>query len=173
MTNIFPFIFIVIACISLFILIFRFALNQIKHNRRLNSLEIPKPKQKGLRKKLNKQYYKQQRSRYNSLIYALLSIIIVTILMEYSLVVPTQYMWLINIGLLIFIFIFYKSIMDGLNKKQVLYQYAAQDKPSLFSQSEKKYFYETSANISRLILIVKRLGFFILFTAILAVMFSH
>lgn len=93
--------------------------------------------------------------------------------MEYSLVVPTQYMWLVNIGLLIFIFIFYSSIMAGLNKKQVLYQYAAQDKLSLFSQSEKKYFHETSANISRLILLVKRFGFLILFTAILAVIFSH
>lgn len=140
MTNIFSFIFIVIACISPFILIFRFALNQIKHHRRLNNLEISKPNQKRLRKKLNKQYSKQKRSRYNSLIYALLSTIIVIFLMEYSLVVPVQYTWLINIGLLIFIFIFYRSIMAGLNKKQVLYQYAAQDKPSLFSQSEKSIF---------------------------------
>lgn len=90
MTNIFSFIFIVIACISLFILIFRFALNQIKHHRRLNNLEISKPNQKRLRKKLNKQYSKQKRSRYNSLIYALLSTIIVIFLMEYSLVVPVQ-----------------------------------------------------------------------------------
>lgn len=43
-----------IACISLFILIVKFSLNQITHNRRLNSLEISKPKQKSLRKKLNK-----------------------------------------------------------------------------------------------------------------------
>lgn len=101
----FTFIFIRVACISLFILIVKFLLNQINHNKRLNSLKISKPNKKGLRKKLSKQYPKQQRSAYNSLIYTLLSAIMISILMEYPLVVPVHYMWPINIGLLIFIFI--------------------------------------------------------------------
>lgn len=57
------------------------------------------------KKGLRKQYPKQQRSAYNSLIYTLLSAIMISILMEYPLMVPVHYMWPINIGLLIFIFI--------------------------------------------------------------------
>ncbi len=72
------------------------------------------------KKGLRKQYPKQQRSAYNSLIYTLLSAIMISILMEYPLVVPVHYMWPINIGLLIFIFIFYRLIIAILNKKQVL-----------------------------------------------------
>lgn len=90
-----------------------------------------------------------------------------------SIIVSTKYLWFIDIAVIILAYLFYKSAISIFNKKQLLYQYAAQDKPSLFSQSEKRYFYETSSNIFKLTKLFRKWLIIILSMIVIAIIFSH
>lgn len=142
-------------------------------NKILKNKKIPKPNRKSIHKKLNQRFPEQQHSRHRSLIYTAFSVTILIFLLEYSLRIPTKLLWIFDILLLLTGYMFYSCGIAVCKKKQVLYQYAAQDQTSLFSENEKKYFDEILVVLAKTTNIFNKWGSITLLTCVLSMIFNH
>lgn len=173
MSHLLSIIFLGISLISLCILIWCLLLNYINKNKILKNKKISKANRKNTHKKLNQYFPEQQHSKHKTLIYTIFSFTILIFLVEYSLRIPTKFLWIFDILLLLTGYIFYSCGIATFKKKQVLYQYAAQDQTSLFSENEKKYFDEMLVFLAKTTNLFNKWGFITLLTCVLSVIFNH